>query len=376
MVRNSRKECGLVSRKNLKDHKAATKTLRKETMKRIGYLFEKIVSMDNLILAVRNATKNKRSRRGIIKDARDNPERYAAKVREKLVNGTYYFAPPILKIRREHKKIRHIKVPKFYPDQIIHWALMQVIEPIIMRGMDKYCCGSVKNRGTLAAKKAIERFIKKDERIKYVMKADIHHFFESVDIEVLKQKFRRVIKDKKVLKLIDEILDNGGDGLPIGYYTSQAFSNFYLQRFDHESKEDLHISHYTRYCDDIVFLDSNKRKLHKAKQAFDKSLSRENLKLKNDWQIWKYASRPIDFVGYRFYGKYTLLRKKLFYSLTRAVRMIKRFGIRVRQVMRFLSEMGWAKRINFKRYYVERIKPIISKGRACRFMSHNAVALK
>lgn len=344
-------------------------------MKRVGYLFEKIVSRDNLILAVRNATKNKQNRRGIIKDAHNNPERYADKVREKLISGSYYFAPPILKTRREHKKVRSIKVPKFYPDQIIHWALMQVIEPIITRGMDRYCCGSVRNRGTLAAKKAIDRFIRKDKRIKYVMKADIRHFFESVDIEVLKQKFRRVIKDKKVLKLIDEILDNGGSGLPIGYYTSQAFSNFYLQRFDHEVKEKLHINHYTRYCDDIVFLDSNKRKLHKAKTSFDASLKKENLRLKPDWQVWKYGTRPIDFVGYRFYGKFTLLRKKLFYSLTRAVRMIKRFGIRVRQVMRFLSEMGWAKRINFKHYYMEHIKPVISKGRACRFMSYNSAVL-
>lgn len=344
-------------------------------MKRTGYLFEKIVSKDNIILAIHNATKNKKSKRGIIKDAAENPERYADKIREKLISGNYYFAPPILKTRREHKKIRHIKVPKFYPDQIIHWALMQVIEPIINRGMDRYCCGSVKNRGTLAAKRAIEHFIKKDKRIKYVMKADIHHFFESVDIEVLKQKFRRIIKDKKVLKLIDEILDNGGSGLPIGYYTSQAFSNFYLQRFDHETKEDLRIKHYARYADDIVFLDANKRKLHKAKIAFDKSLGKENLKLKHDWQIWKFGSRPIDFVGYRFYGKYTVLRKKMFYSLTRAVRKIKRFGVRLRQVMRFLSYMGWAKRINFKKYYVENIKPIITKGNACKFMAHNAAVL-
>lgn len=167
-------------------------------MKRTGYLFEKIVSKDNIILAIHNATRNKKSKRGIIKDAAENPERYADKIREKLISGNYYFAPPILKTRREHKKIRHIKVPKFYPDQIIHWALMQVIEPIINRGMDRYCCGSVKNRGTLAAKRAIEHFIKKDKRIKYVMKADIHHFFESVDIEGASKNSQTIAKKNKI----------------------------------------------------------------------------------------------------------------------------------------------------------------------------------
>jgi len=289
-----------------------------------------------------------------------------------LENGTYYFAPPIEKTRREHKKIRHIKVPRFYPDQIIHWALMQVIDPLINRGMDKYCCGSVKGRGTMAAKKAVDRFIKKGKNVKYVYKADIHHFFESVNTSVLKRQFRRIIKDAKVLKLIDEILDNGGSGLPIGYYTSQAFSNFYLQGFDHYVKQTVKIKHYVRYADDMVMLDSNKRKLHKARKAFEAYLKRGDLKIKNDWQVWRYGTRPIDFVGYRFYKSFTLLRKAMFYSLTRAVRKIARFGMRMRQVLRFLSYMGWTKRINFKKYYIEKIKPIITKGKACKYVSKYA----
>ena len=355
----------------MKHRKAQQRLFEKGTMKRIGFLYEKITSIDNLILAVRNATKNKKHRRGIVKDAHDNPELYAARVQRILERGIV-FSPPRMKTRREHNKIRNIKVPRFFPDQIVHWALMQVINPIINRGMDRYCCGSVVGRGTKAARKAIEKFIKNDPKIKYVYKADIHHFFESVDIELLKQKFRRVIKDAKVLKLIDDILDNGGSGLPIGYYTSQGFSNFYLQTFDHTIKEKLHINHYVRYADDIVFLDRNKRKLHKAHVALAGVLRRGNLRVKDDWQIWRYGTRPIDFVGYRFYKGYTLLRKHVFYSLTRVVRKIKRFGVRLRQCVRFISYMSRAKVINFKKYYTERIKSIISKGKAQKIVSYHA----
>ena len=338
-------------------------------MKRVGFLFEKVISEENLLRAIKNATKNKKNRRGIVLECHEHPEKFVKRIQKMLESGNFQFAPPIEKTRRERKKIRHIKVPQFFPDQIVHWALMQVIDPIINRGMDRYCCGSVKGRGGIAAKKAIEKFQKKDPKIKYVLKADIHHFFESVDTELLKQKFRRVIKDAKVLYLIDGILDSGGSGLPIGYYTSQCFSNFYLQQFDHEVKQKVKIKHYVRYVDDVVFLDSNKRKLHKARLLLEGTLRKEHLHFKGDWQIWKAYSRPIDFVGYRFYKGYTILRKKLFYSLTRAVRKIKQFGMRVRQVTRFLSYTGWTKRINFKKYYLEHIKPIISKGRAKRFMS-------
>lgn len=350
-------------------------SLKKGSMKRIGFLYEKICTIDNLVLAVRNATKNKKHRRGIVKDAHDNPELYAQRVKEILESGNVEFAPPRLKTRREHNKIRNIKTPKFYPDQIIHWALMQVIDPIINRGMYRYCCGSVKGRGTSAARKAVIKFTKNDPRIKYVLKADVRRFFESVDIEILKQKFRRVIKDAKVLSLIDAILDNGGSGLPIGYYTSQGFSNFYLQTFDHTVKEKLKIKHYVRYADDIVFLDRNKRKLHKAVKVLGNVLRRGNLKLKDDWQVWRYGTRPIDFVGYRFYKGYTLLRKQVFYSLTRTVRKIQKFGVRLRQCLRFISYIARAKVINFKKYYLERIKPIISKGRAQKVVSLHARTL-
>ncbi len=343
-------------------------------MKRIGFLYEKITSIDNLVLAVQNATENKKHRRGIVKEAHENPERFALRIKEKLDSGTLYFSTPYNKQRREHNKIRNIKVPRFYPDQIVHWALMQVIDPIINRGLYRYSCGSVKGRGTKGARKAVQRFIRKDPRIKYVYKADIYHFFESVDTDVLKRKFRRVIKDAKVLQLIDAIIDIGGKGLPIGFYTSQGFSNFYLQTFDHTVKEKLRIRHYARYADDIVFLDRNKRKLHKAHAALGMVLARGNLRVKGDWQIWRYGSRPIDFVGYRFYKGYTLLRKRIFYSLTRVVRKIKQFGLRLRQCLRYISYIARTKVINFKKYYVENIKPIVSKGRAQKIVSLHARA--
>lgn len=358
-----------------KHRKAQQRLFEKESMKRVGYLYEKITSIDNLILAVKNATKNKKHRRGVVKDAHDNPERFALRVKEKFDNGTLYFSKPYTKTRREHNKIRNIKVPRFYPDQIVHWALMQVIDPIINRGLYRYSCGSVKGRGTSGARKAIQRFIRKDPRIKYVYKADIHHFFESVDTDILKRKFRRVIKDIKVLLLIDAIIDIGGKGLPIGFYTSQGFSNFYLQTFDHTVKEKLLIRHYARYADDIVFLDRNKRKLHKAHAALCSVLKRGNLRVKDDWQIWRYGSRSIDFVGYRFYDGFTLLRKRIFYSLTHVVRKIKQFGLRLRQCLRFISYIARAKVINFKNYYLENIKPIVSKGRAQKIVSLHARTL-
>ena len=233
-------------------------------MKRTGYLYEKICDYDNICLAIKNAYRKKKKKRGFCKKVFRNYEHYAHIVREMLVNHSFVPSIPTNQTRIEYGKVREIKVPKFFPDQIVHWAVMQVIEPHLARGMYRYCCGSVKHRGGEYAKRKIENVERRDKHIKYVFQADIKKFFPSVDTGILKTQLRRVLKDKKVLHLLDQIIDNGAVGLPIGYYPSQALSNFYLLQFDHYIKEKLRIRHYVRFADDIVCHDTNKRKLRKA----------------------------------------------------------------------------------------------------------------
>ena len=136
--------------------------------------------------------------------------------------------------------------------------------------------------------------------------------------------------------------------------------------------EKLRVRHYVRYADDVVFLDSSKKKLHKARRILSEMLEKHSLHFKKDWQVWKNFSRPLDFIGFRFYEHWTNLRRRMFYSLGRAVRKIKAFGIKIRQVIRYLSYMGWAKRIPFAHYYVNYIKPVLSKGTAKHIMSRYA----
>lgn len=94
--------------------------------------------------------------------------------------------------------------------------------------------------------------------------SEAYEIRNSVKPHYLMAMFRRKIKDEKFLALIEAILTNGGDCLPIGYYTSQWFSNFFLEGFDHFVKEELKIKYYVRYVDDMVLADTNKRKLRKA----------------------------------------------------------------------------------------------------------------
>ena len=117
-------------------------------MKRIGFIFEKIVDINNIELAIHNASKGKTKRKKVQKII-DDSSFYANQIKEMLENKTYKPSPYIeMKIfDGARKKERIIYKPEFYPDQVIHWALMQQIEVYLRKGLYHWCCASIKGRG-------------------------------------------------------------------------------------------------------------------------------------------------------------------------------------------------------------------------------------
>lgn len=88
-------------------------------------------------------------------------------------------------------------------------------------------------------------------------------------MNILKQLIRRKVKDKKLLIILDEIIDSA-QGVPIGNYLSQFFANLYLTYLDHWIKEEKHIKYYFRYADDIVILGKEKRRTTSVVQRHER----------------------------------------------------------------------------------------------------------
>jgi len=88
------------------------------------------------------------------------------------------------------------------------------------------------------------------------------------------------------LEVIYKIIDSNNKdvGVPIGYYTSQWFANFYLIPLDHYIKETLHAKAYFRYMDDIVIFSSSKTELHRFHLLINNYLnSHLHLSLNSKW---------------------------------------------------------------------------------------------
>lgn len=332
-------------------------------MKRINNVFEKIVDKNNIQKAIFNASKGKKNRASV-KKILNNTVYYTEEIHKILVEGTYNNSGyNKMKIKDgARKKERIIYKPKFYPDQIVHWALMQQIQDILQRGMHEYCCASVPGRGIHYASKYIKKILVKDRKnTKYCLKLDIKKFYPSISQKVLKWKFYKIIKDKKALELIFKIVESTESGLPIGNYTSQWFANYYLQDLDHFIKEDLKVPYYVRYMDDMLLFYRNKKELHKIKNRIEEYLKFEELKLKENWQLFKVDSRPIDFIGYRFYRNYTTIRKSNFLRIKRRIKRIYKKGkLNYKDATAVISYYGWIKHSNSNKIIKKYIKPYVN----------------
>lgn len=301
-------------------------------MKRIGKLYEKIISIDNLTLADHNARTGKGRQYGIVKHDRHREENIQL-LHEMLVNKTYQTSKYTTFKVYEPKERTVYRLP-YFPDRIMHHAILNYLEPVWTASFvaDTYSC--IKGRGIHSAAEKLKRALKDTNNTKYCLKLDVQKFYPSIDNGILKKIIRRKIKDKDLLWLLDEIIDSA-QGCPIGNYLSQFFANLYLSGLDHWLKEVKKVKYYFRYCDDMVILGGNKEELHALFIEIKEYLA-TNLKLivKKNHQVFPVDVRGIDFIGFVFRSTHVRLRKRIKQNFARAVKKNKEQSI--------ASYMGWA----------------------------------
>lgn len=304
-------------------------------MKRKGYLYEKIISIDNLYLASQNAEKTKRKHPEVIvwnEDFENNIWNLHKELRDEK-----YRVPPytIFKIFEPKERIIS-KLP--YKDRVVHHAILNIIEPILKASFISQSYSCIKGRGIHRCLKDVKSTLKNKDDTIFCLKFDIAKFYPSIDNEILKKSLLRKFKDVHLLKLLDLIIDSC-KGLPLGNFTSQWFANYYMNGFDHWIKEQKRIKYYFRYCDDMVILSNDKQFLHGLRKDIQRYL-KDYLKLNlSNYQVFPVESRGIDFVGYRMYHSHVMLRKSI----------KNRFKIMLRKYPNkksIASYKGWTKHAN------------------------------
>jgi len=310
-------------------------------MKRFGNLYQYIVGLDNIRLAHKNAQKGKKHY-AEVRRVNKHADAYMEHLQKVLAAREYRTSEYAVQVRNDTGKERTIHVLPYYPDRIVHHCIMNVLEPIWERTLIRDTYSAIKGRGVHDGVRRVKRMLLDQGGTRYCLKMDVRKFYPSIDHEIMKKVLRQKIKCRDTLAMLDEIVDSA-PGVPIGNYLSQYFGNLYLSPLDHWVKEDLGARYYARYCDDLVVFGSDKAWLHEARERIGRYLGEKLcLDLKNNWQVFPTRIRGVDFLGYRFFGHRTLVRKSIAKRYKRQMRKVgRRFWPTCPNVV--MSYHGWLK---------------------------------
>ena len=296
-----------------------------------------------------------------VKDFEVNLDENLKVLQNMLVKKTYETSEYKTKIIYEPKLRTIYKLP-FYPDRIVQHALMNVLEPI-WEGLfinDSYACRI--GKGIHTGSKRTMEFVRRN---KYCLKCDISKFYPSIDHDILYSIVEKKIKCKDTLWLLKEIIYSigGGKNTPIGNYTSQWFGNLYLNELDQRVKHQYKIKDYLRYCDDFCLFHDDKKYLQAVLDDMEKYLW-DVLKLKMSKKDIFPVSRGVDFLGYRHFPGYILVRKSTSKRVIKRMKklpgQLKRRDITQEQYRSsIVSTVGWLKWANsynlYKKLNIDRL---------------------
>ncbi|MFH1823322.1 MAG: reverse transcriptase domain-containing protein [archaeon] len=313
-------------------------------MKSYKYLYPKIYSIRNLCLAWRKARKGKTMKDYVV-EFELNLKENILQLHKELKDETYKPLPLKTFILRDPKTRKISK--SYFRDRVIHHAVHRVIEPIFDKTFINDSCANRIRKGNLYALKRFDKFKRKvsknNHRACFVFKADIKHYFKEVNHDILLNILRKKIKDEKTINLINKILKNFPNqkkGMPLGNMTSQFFANLYLNELDQFVKHKLKVKYYIRYVDDFAILHENQIQLKVWKIYIDKFFKEKlKLELHPDKSRVIPLFKGVDFVGFRNFYYYRLLRKRNYKSMLAKIDLFKQGIISLRSLSE--SYQGW-----------------------------------
>ena len=129
--------------------------------------------------------------------------------------------------------------------------------------------------------------------------------------------------------------------MPLGNLTSQFFANIYLNELDQFVKHKLKAKYYIRYVDDFVILHKSKEQLRDWKAQINKFLKNElKLELHADKSKIINLSQGVDFVGFRNFYHFKLLRKRNIRNIKYKVKLFNEREIDYEKLFEILQ--GWS----------------------------------
>jgi len=274
--------------------------------RKINHTWEQICTFDSLYTAWREVKRGK-SERGLILRYENDLVANLERVLESLRDGTYQ-PKPHYEFTLRDTKARLIHAPHL-EDRIVQHAVCNAIRIPVQNKLIHHTYSCLIGRGVHRCSEQLSHYLSTG-RYKYYLKADVSKFFYSINHNALMAEVRRVFKCQKTISLLELFVrvNDTGKGIPIGASTSQILANLALNPLDHHARRDLGIDTYLRYCDDMVAVFESRDEAVDALSGIERRLNGLGFFLNPCSHIGT-CSAGIDWVGYRHWPRYRLVRK-------------------------------------------------------------------
>lgn len=276
--------------------------------KKYRNLVDRIADPDNIALAYSKTARGRRGTDGYL-EFKEYAQTNLERLRHDLCAGTY--RPGALRQFTVYEPKRRLISALPFRDRVAQHALVNVIGPIFeaMFLPRSFACraGFGTHAGVRAVQADLRRMRRSGEPL-YFLKTDFSKYFPSIDRATVHDMVRRKVSCEATLRLIERMVPDVGEGIPIGCLTSQLFANLYGHAVDMFIHHDCGQRHWYRYMDDIVVLGHDRLALLGLKDDIEWfAISMLGLRL-SKWSVAP-VSRGINFLGYRIWPDHKLLRR-------------------------------------------------------------------
>lgn len=312
-------------------------------MKRYGYLYEKVITLDN----VRAAWELYNSRRPV-KLRRPYREAAARRILELMERDfAAVIGRPRVKYIFESGKERRLQIPSFRAC-VAMLALWNVCGPLVEKRIHRNSYSSRRGMGGHKLAKKVEKFVhtRAAGAARYCLYFDIKKFYDHIDKRIMMSRLECIFKDERILAMFRVILDSTGGGLSIGYPFSHALANLYLVPLYFLLRSVRAVSRVWVYMDNWLVFAPFKRALHRAIGHAKAWLKGMGCSVKGDWQIFPTAARGVKACGLVIHAARP---GRLYRRLWR--RTVRQFGrvladLRPADYLGMMSRLGWLDMVN------------------------------
>lgn len=244
--------------------------------------YEQAISFDSLYKGLKISCRNIRWKDSTV-GYEGNALRNTYRLRQSLLNGTYHIDRyqhfTIYEPKRREIVATRLKDRQFQRALCDNGLYDQITKSFITDN-----CACLRGRGvdyTLNRMTAhLRRYYHEHGTDGWVLKCDIHHYFQSISHDIAKAAIRKRVTDTQIVERACEIVDSFGEcGLGLGSQVSQLVALAVLDDLDHYIKERLRVKHYVRYMDDFILIDSDKEFLRRCRLEIEERLNALGLQL-------------------------------------------------------------------------------------------------